>query len=400
MPTVMINRLRTVKGFLLSFDTAVRDRWIAALFVVLAFVPALGVIGAEFGDLPRRPSDAFTIVLVLALTVPLAFRGRWPAACLAVVGVAFVTYQALAYAPTFGSIGLYLALYSVGAHQVRFRREVAAVAVAVCVVFTGVLYLLGTPDRLLDFVVFFPALSAFWVLGAFVRRHRADEAERRQRVAHAATAAERARIARELHDVVSHHLTSIVVQAEATQFLTSSPERVGQALTAIGGSGRWALAELRYLLQVLETSWESAGDTNPEHRAPSLGAVRDLVEQARLGGQPVELVEEGEQPHLSVGVGLVVYRVVQEALTNAVKYAASKPTEVRLGYRPGRVDVVVTTDAPAAVPAAGSGPAQLSGGRGLAGLRERVGAVGGELTAEEQPEGRFRVHASIPLDGG
>ncbi len=149
-------------------------------------------------------------------------------------------------------------------------------------------------------------------------------------------------------------------------------------------------------------SGEPAVDPTSQRWTPSLDAVRDLVEQTRLGGQPVELTEDGERPQLPVGVGLATYRVVQEALTNAVKYAAGRPTEVRLGYRSGRVDVVVTTPGPAAVPAvlpAGSAVAELPGGRGLAGLRDRVGALGGELTAAEDPEGRFRVHAVIPTGG-
>jgi signal transduction histidine kinase len=365
------------------------DRWIAAVLTGLAFVPPLSVMSAQFGDLPTRPADALALALVLAQTVPLAVRGRWPAACLAVVGTSFAIHEALGYPHEFGTVTIYLALYSVGAHQERFRRGIAVIASAAYVGLSIVVLLLGSPDRLVDFLLFYCIFVAFWVLGAFVRRRRAEEAERRRLVAIAATAEERARIARELHDVVTHHVTAMVVQADATQLLTESPDRVVAALTAIGGTGRRALVELRYLLDVLEATGEP--------RTPVEDTVRDLVEQTRMSGQPVELVEDGEQPALPVGVGLAVYRVVQEGLTNAVKYAAGQPTVVRAGYRDGHVEIEVTNAA--AVPLSVAARREVSGGRGLSGLRDRVGKLGGELTAGEQPDGRFRLRAVLPIVG-
>ncbi len=398
-PSWVIGRLQKVKGFLRSYEAAAKDRWIATAMTAAAFVPAMGVVGAEYGDLPRRPTDVIAVLLILAQTLPLAVRTRLPAVCLAVSGVAFAADQALAYPTTFGTLSLYLALYSVGAHQDRFRRVLAVAATVAFASFVGVLYLLGSHSDVRDFVVLYVMISLFWVVGVVVRRRRAEEVERRRLTAITATAAERSRIARELHDVVTHHVTAMVVQAEATQFLTSSPERVDEALATIGGTGRQALTELRFLLDVLQATGESEGGTSG---SPSLGTMRKLVERTRSGGQPIELIEEGDRPALPVNVGLVVYRVVQEALTNAVKYAAGKPTEVRVGYRNGQIDVEVTTLGPKAVPvvlSVGAATAELPGGRGLAGLRDRVGALGGELTVGEQPEGRFRVHALIPTGG-
>lgn len=138
-------------------------------------------------------------------------------------------------------------------------------------------------------------------------------------------------------------------------------------------------------------TWLSAGAPG-ESATPVAGSVRELVEQTRSGGQPVELVEDGDQPALPVGVGLAVYRVVQEGLTNAVKYAEGRSTTVRVGYRDDRVEVEVTNAAATVSVGARSG---LSGGRGLAGLRDRIG----ELAAGEQPDGGFRLHASIPVGG-
>jgi signal transduction histidine kinase len=377
-----------------GYDPVVWDRWLAAVFTVLAAVPALGSVSAELGDLPRRPATVFTVVLVLAQTVPLAVRSRWPAACLAVVGLSVAAYETLGYPPQFGTLALYLALYSVSAHQERLRRATAAVATAAFVMLSIVVTVLGSPDRPVDFLVFYLLLAACWVLGAFVRRRRAEEAERRRLAAAAATTAERARIARELHDVVTHHVTAMVVQADATQFVAESSERVVTALTAIGGSGRRALTELRQLLDVLEATGEPA-----TARTPVEGTVRDLVEQTRTGGQPVELVEDGEQPALSVDVRLAVYRVVQEGLTNVVKYAAGQPTVVRTGYRDDHIEVEVA-NAAATVPLPAGARRELFGGRGLAGLRERVGTLGGELTAGEQPDGWFRLRAVIPIVRG
>ena len=391
MPTTRVaDRLRTPRAWWRACDAAVWDRRLAVLFTVLAFVPAVSTMSAEFGDLPRRPTDAFSVVLALAQTLPLAVRGRWPAACLAITGVAFAVHETLAYQPQFSTVTVYVALYSVGAHQERFRRTVAGVATLAFVALCVVLRVLGSPNRLVDFLIFYVIFTAFWVLGAFVRRRRADEADRRRRAEETATAAERARIARELHDVVTHHVTAIVVQCDATRLLVESPDRVDSALTAMGGTGRQALAELRYLLDVLEAT----GESTP--RSPVQATVRDLVEQTRRSGQPVELTEEGDPPVLSVGVGLAVYRVVQEGLTNAVKYAPGRPTSVRTGYRDGRFEVEVTNVA-APAPISVGARRSLSGGRGVAGLRERLATLGGELTAGERPDGRFRLHAVIPI---
>jgi signal transduction histidine kinase len=373
-----------------AYDAVVWDRWLAAVFTALAFVPSLSAVSAEFGDLPKRPAGVLALVLMLAQTVPLAVRSRWPAACLAVVGLSFAIYESLGYPPQFGSVTVYLAVYSAGARLERFRRVIAVAASAAYVAFSAIVRVLGSPDRLADFLIFYLLLVACWLLGAFVRQRRAEDAVRRRLAAADATAAERARIARELHDVVTHHVTAMVVQSDATQFVAESPERVVTALTTIGEAGRQALSELRYLLDVLEATGESA-----TQRTPVAGTVRDLVERTRMGGQPVDLVEDGDQSALPVAV----YRVVQEGLTNAVKYAAGQPTVVRVGNSGGQVEVEVTSDA-APVPLSAGAGGGLSGGRGLTGLRERVGMLGGELTAGEQPDGRFRLHARIPIARG
>jgi signal transduction histidine kinase len=391
------------------------NRWLAVLLTVLAFAPQLIVISPTFGDLPRREADVPAALLTLGQTVPLATRGRWPASSLGVVWLAFAAYTTLGYPPTFGSVGLYLALYSVGAHQERRRGLALPVATVVYAGYAAVLHAAGSPHGLLDFVLFYLALAVFWGVGCLVRGRRMAAEERERLAEQVAVASERARIARELHDVVTHHVTAMVVQADAAQFLTDSPDQVAQGMTAISGTGRRALTDLRCLLGALEATGESA----PPDQSPTPGALSDLVEQTRLAGQPVELDEEDEVAEAAEAaeeeapdavpnaVDLTVYRVVQEALTNAVKYAPGQRTVVRIRHHGDRMDVQVTTSGttttsaaarPAPRPAA-DGPVP-SGGRGLRGLRERVGILGGELTAEGLPGGGFRVSASLPTQGG
>lgn len=239
---------------------------------------------------------------------------------------------------------------------------------------------------------FFLVLLLFWGAGAWVRARQAEEAERRRRGAESAVADERARIARELHDVVTHHVTAMVVQADAAQFLLQgAPDRAADGLTAISGTGRRALGELRYLLGVLDTQGD---DETTGGQAPDLGRLGDLVAHTRKAGQPVELAQVGERRPMARAVELAAYRVVQEGLTNAVKYAAGNRTLVRVRYGGDDMDIEVITEGPS-VAAVGSGS-----GRGLAGLRERVSLSGGEFTAAGRPDGGFTLQARLPLRSG
>lgn len=400
--TAAVTRFRVLARWWTSHPVAARDALVASVFTVLAFAAPLSRIGSRFGELPSHGGAVVGVLVTLGQTVPLATRTRWPGLCLAVTGTSFALHEVLGRPMTFGTLGLYIALYSAGAHQSRLRWAVPPAATCGYVVFAVVLHALGSPEGLADYLIFFMVLAVVWGLGVQVRARRAHEAERRRLSAQAAIAAERSRLARELHDVVTHHVTAMVVQAGAAQYLTASPDRVTEALDAIGGTGRRALSELRFLLGVLEAT----GDSAP--RTPMPGRVPDLVEQTRSGGQPVELTEVGEQPAMAVGAQLTAYRVVQEALTNAVKYAEGRRTLVRLAHTSDWTDVEVTTAAPADDDTAAAtasravllGGPHVSGGRGLAGLRERVEMLGGEFAAGPGPEGGFRVHARIPTGGG
>jgi signal transduction histidine kinase len=222
---------------------------------------------------------------------------------------------------------------------------------------------------------------------------RAARLEReRDAEAQMAVAAERARIARELHDVVAHNVSVMVVQADGASYaLDSSPERTREALAAISATGRQALAEMRSLLGVLRSasSLPDQADLGPQ---PGIDQLSGLLEQARATGLPVSFTVEGVPRQLPQGTALTTYRVVQESLTNARKHGGAGVTAVvTLRFCEDEVAVVVTDDG-RATQKAGDGQ-----GHGLIGMRERVELFGGTVTAGPKPGGGFRVVATLPV---
>ncbi|MDR6979831.1 signal transduction histidine kinase [Streptomyces sp. 3330] len=397
----------------------VRDGVLTIALAPVVFAPVTAPVGAEFGDLTQRPYDGPGLLVAASLWLPLVLRRRWPGVCLALVAGACAIHELAGYPQTFASVGLYVALYSAGAHGERARglRLVvsAAVAAGLFALFALGLHGRGSPQRVSDFVLMYLVLVACWAVGRSVRARRAGEEERRRIGAQMATARERARIARELHDVVTHHVTAMVVQADAAQYLLAdAPDRVAVGLGAISDSGRRALTDLQHLLGVLKATDDGpygpapgrAVPGEPSHEAGRGSAPGDLgalVEQVRAAGQPVELTERGERRPLPSALELAVYRVVQEALTNALRHAPGHGTRVRVHHGEDAIEVEVTTGGAPARPAESAGPAVAAprplgggGGHGLEGLRERVGVFGGELHAGALPDGGFAVRARIP----
>jgi signal transduction histidine kinase len=216
------------------------------------------------------------------------------------------------------------------------------------------------------------------------------EAERDDR-ARRAVEDERERIARELHDIVTHHVSVIVIQAGAgLTALDRRPEQARTALEAIDRTSREALTDMRRMLGMLG---DSPGADEARAPMPGLERLGELIEEVRAAGLPVELSIDGVRRPLDVGVELAAYRIVQEALTNALKHARGARAAVRLAYEPRAIDIEVTDQG-------GTGRRDLgetgSGGRGLIGMRERVAAYGGDLEAGPTPTG-FRVHARLPI---
>jgi signal transduction histidine kinase len=249
-----------------------------------------------------------------------------------------------------------------------------------------------------------------WVLGDSLRTRRAYYAQLEERAARlerereacskAAVAAERARIVRELHDVVAHNVSVMVVQADGAAYaLNSAPEQARQALETISGTGRQALAEMRRLLDVLRTGEKAdrGGEYVPQ---PGVEQLADLVEQVRGAGLPVEFRIEGTPRPLPSGVELTAYRIVQEALSNTRKHGGPDAgATVRLAYGDRELSLLAEDD--------GCGvqqePDEACGtgrqGHGLIGMRERIGMVGGVLEAGPRPGGGFRISAALPLKG-
>jgi signal transduction histidine kinase len=376
--------LRRVPDLWRRCDVTVRDFPLALLLTVLSLLPEFQGDGTQISELPSRPYGLLAVLVISLECLPLTVRRRWPAAALVLVSLGFALDQLYGFYAV-GGISLPIALISAGAHLERHRRITAIILSAAYVPLMVALNLLGANESLPDIVAFYVALALSWGIGSWLRSTRAAEAERRIHVAEATRTAERTRIARELHDVVTHHVTAMVVQAEAARYLTGAPDRLDATLSAVTDTGRRAITDLRHLLDLL----------NPDHhadiRTPSVGDLLTLVEQTRLAGQPVEFIQEGEPAESAGSAEFVTYRVVQESLTNALKYAHGSQTVVHVRYGQKEISVQVSTDG------SGSRAGSPGGsGRGLAGLRERVEALGGEFRADRQADGGFAVRASIP----
>ena len=373
------------------------------VFLVASFVPSFHSHGTQVGGVPDRPFDALAVVAIVLQCVPLAACRRWPVTSLALVSAGFAADQLRGY-HTLAGTGLALVLIGAGACVERRRRITVLAFTLAYVPLAVALHHLGTGEPVSEFVMFYLALCLPWGIGSWLRATRGAEAERRKRVAEETRTAERTRIARELHDVVTHHVTAMVVQAEAARYLTASPERLDGTLNSVTDTGRRAIADLRHLLDLLNPDHTSrppggghgdAPEGGPaESRAPAVGRLGTLVEQIRQAGQPVRFSEEGTPAEATGSADLVAYRVVQEALTNALKYAHGSPTAVSVRHGVREVAVEIGTEgtgAPAAFP--------TGSGRGLAGVRERVEVLGGDFDAGPREGGGFRVRARIPAGG-
>jgi signal transduction histidine kinase len=376
--------LRRVPDLWRRCDVTVRDLPVALLLAFLSFLPVFHGHETEVGDLPARPFDALAIVILALYCLPLAIRRRWPAVCLGLVCLAFVAAELRSYHMVAGS-ALPIAVISAGAYLEHHRRTTVVGLSVAYVVLAIELHRLGGTERPDGYLAFYLQIVLAWGIGVWLRSTRLTEAERRHRIAEDTRAVERTRIARELHDVVTHHVTAMVVQAEAARYLTTAPDRLDATLTAVTDTGRRAITDLRHLLDLL----------NPDHetgfRTPSVGELHLLVEQTRQAGQPVEFTEEGRPAESAGSAEFVAYRVVQEALTNALKHAHGGRTVVGVRYGEKEITVEVSTDG------SGSRAGTPGGsGRGLAGLRERVDALGGEFSADRRTGGGFVVQARIP----
>lgn len=341
--------------------------------------------------------------LALAVTLPLAWRRQAPIAVLGVGMAAGLTFGGLwpTVEPIYVIVALLVACYSVGAYAGR-AAGLVCVAVVVAVYIGGAVL-----DRLRDtgrhgpgdvFMLAF-LVGGAWTLGQVVHRRsrqteelqrRAErlERERTQREA-VALARERTRIARELHDVIAHSVSVMVIQAGAAdELIDTDAPKARACLDAVQEVGQATVVELRRLLGVLRAD-DGAPDLDPQ---PGVGRLPALVDEIRAAGLPVDLRIDGEPVPLPAGVDLAAYRIVQEALTNTLRHAGPATAHVRVRYCGPAVEVHVMDDGT-------RGPTPGRGGHGLVGMRERAALYGGALNAGPRAGGGYAVHARLPIDG-
>jgi signal transduction histidine kinase len=365
------------------------------LLVLPVAVPTLsGVLGDAMGMSPH----AF-LAWSGALMLPMVFRRTYPRTVFAVVALVSLAQAVLFVPPLTANMTLLMALYTVAAGP-SFRWGVAAAVVTEAGAFIAAFrFASGWNDQKYALGTSTVVVAGVWLLGLYMRTRRAylrsveERAARLERErdteVQIAMAAERARIARELHDVVAHNVSVMVVQADGASYaIDTDTDRARRALEAISGTGRQALAEMRRMLGILRES-DDAGSYAPQ---PGVEQLTDLVKQIRASGLPLEFAVEGVPLEMSQGRQLTVFRIVQEALTNTLKHAGPRATaRVRLHYGDDAIEIRVTDDG------RGAAARDDGHGHGLAGMRERIAIYGGDVRAGPRPGGGFEVVARIPV---
>jgi signal transduction histidine kinase len=350
----------------------------------------------------QRPSDALAVGLTLAMAGPYLIHRRTPLIA-AAVSLGALLVSAAAHVQIYPGVNAFVLLFGITLHTSDRRRRIAvfvatliALSVAVWAQPAGVANASTWLSTLL--------LAAVCGLGGDNLRHRRGrwaaleerarfiESEREERTRNAVFD-ERLRIARELHDIVAHSMSVIAVQAGVGHHvLDTQPEEARRALAAIEITSRSALNEMRRLLGVLRQEGQPHGALSP---APGLADLPDLLAQVREAGLGVTTIVTGQPTAVALPVDLTAYRIIQEALTNALKHGGPAAT-VTINYRPEEVRLEVTDDGSATTPGRNTQRADTVG-HGLIGMRERVAVFGGQLSAGTRPEGGFRVAARLPI---
>lgn len=388
----VLERLRT-KQFLF-------DSLLAVAIFVLGLTTRVDVADAGIGPFTREP-DGLNLLLIGIGSLSLAFRRIYPVTVLWMVLGSWGLDRLFDYPTTLASAGILLAFHSIGTElSARRSLRVGGLAVALTTGWTaaGAITLESVPwiAVLTQFLV---TAGPLW-LGREVheRRRRIEELEERadraemerEERARRAVADERARIARELHDVVAHQMTVMTIQAEGARRIADETDpRIRNALDTIKETGHSALAEMRRVVGLLREGDSESPELAP---LPRLADLSGLVDKVRSAGVAVELSVEGDARPLADGVELSAYRIVQESLTNAVHHGGPDVSaNVAVTYSDDALDVLVVDDGRGAAATPSNG-----GGHGLVGMKERVSVLGGSFDAGAKPGGGYRVHARIP----
>jgi signal transduction histidine kinase len=359
---------------------------------VAALQVATASVRSEADQHPVRSA-----LFAAAIAAPLVIRRRWPLVALAaVLAIAFSSPVDVPF-----EFPMLIVIYTIG----TIGSWEMAIAGSIVAVFGGAaVYADGADVNTSNLIALTLESAVATVIGAYIgsRRRKVEElgkrAERldreRELLAERAVAEERVRIAQELHDVVAHNVSLIVVQAQALG-ATVPDERVSEATTGIADLGRQAMAEMHRTLKLLRANEDEAARRGPQ---PGLGDLEALLERTRAAGVRVELAVEGKPHELSQSADLSAYRIVQEALTNVVKHADGAATTVTLNYRADGLELTISNRA-GATPN-GTAGADGAGRHGVVGMRERAALFGGTLTAGPRSDGGFEVHGLLPYSGG
>jgi signal transduction histidine kinase len=359
--------------------------------LIAAAIVAVGVVELVPGDAPAGQVAAASVMGAV-----LAWRRRAPLLVLSVVSGAFLAQQLAGYELNYvyTPFALMIAYYAVGAHC-ETPRAAAGLGAGLALQALGI----AIEDLPLSDILFPGVIVTLpWLAGAALRvriraaltadtRARRAEDEREQHAA-AAVAEERSRIARELHDLVAHSVSVMVMQAGVLRRRLPDDDRSRDLAQTIERTGREALVEMRRMLGLLR---DGASEDVPLAPLPGLARLNDLVESTRTAGVPVELSVDAAPGPLPPGLDLCAYRIVQESLTNVIKHAGRASARVSVRFPPGSVELEVVDDGP-------GGAITAHGGHGLVGMRERAALFGGQVEAGPGRTGGFAVHALLPLE--
>ena len=395
---IAVAQLSTLTAHLRRANPLAVDALIAIAF---ASVAVFEMQGAAESEGRFRDSDGLGALLVLAQTLPLALRRVAPLGSLAAITAASGLHAALGYDQFQAGTFAFLVAVSSAAYVTDNRR--ALVAALLGVVGIGVFF---STTRITfnnyEIVSVSGLWLAGWTVGSYLRIRQGHTAKVERRAAvlehdsearsREAVADERSRITRELHDIIGHTLNLIVVQAGAAQAVFKSrPDHALESLSSIETTARQSLSDMERMLGILRPPEAEAAPYAPQ---PGLGQVDRLAEQFTDAGLPVEVNVAGEPAKLPTSLDLSAYRIVQEALTNALKHAGPARARVAISYLADKLELDIVDDGQGS----GDDGHNAGGGRGLIGMRERVSLFGGELDVGPAAEGGFRVHASLPLE--
>jgi signal transduction histidine kinase len=363
--------------------------------VLLDVLPVVILGLVALGNDQAERTDSVPIVLAFVV-LPLLARRRWPVPVLAIAAVGTLATTMSGGNPLAQVGSIALASFTVGDRQTdRVLAALSVVAVASLLSFG---FIVQDADPAEAVALTFAVLVPSWLLGDLVHTRRREalrrEEERdrsvqaREERLRAAAAEERRHVARELHDVVAHAVSVMVIQAGAArQVLRTAPDDAEGALLAVESTGREAMTELRRFLGALADDDEPGG-LAPQ---PGIGGLGPLLDRVREAGLPASLEVQGEPRSVPPSLDVAVYRIVQEALTNALRYARRAATLVRLTWEPAQLRLEILDDGPGT-------DAIASSGRGLVGMRERASLVGGRLEAGPRIGGGYAVRAWLPLE--